>query len=105
MDDLEAERRALVKRIEAGDKKAAIELAWLALEGVGDDDVDALEATAGLVRDAIERCRGDALLLAEAWELVPESIVAYAPAWKEKPTLAAAGRDLGRESSLTALVE
>jgi len=101
----EAERRALEKRIRAGDLEASIDLAALALEVVGDDDVDALNAAAELVRDAIAKCRGDAALLAQAWELVPESIVAFAPAWKEERTLEAARRDLGSESSLTALVE
>ncbi len=104
-DSVAAERRALERRIEAGDRRASIELAELALSVVGDDDVDALEAAAALVRDAIAKCRGDGELLALAWELVPESIVAWAPAWKEKPTLESAHRDLGRDSSLTALVE
>jgi predicted Zn-dependent protease with MMP-like domain len=72
-----------------------------ALDAAGDDDEVALRATAKLVRAALDAARAEEEdeLLDEAWELAAESIIAFAPAWPEKETLAALERDYGAEGA------
>lgn len=103
-EDIEEQRRDLENRARKGDREALIDLADLALRVAGDDDEDALRASAKLVRDAIAKCRDDERLLLEAWELVPEGIIAFARAWPEEETNAAADRDLGAEDPVASLV-
>jgi predicted Zn-dependent protease with MMP-like domain len=103
-DEIEAERRALERRARAGDKDALLDLAHLAVQAAPDDDEEALRAGAALVREAIEKCRGDEALVEQAWEVAAESIIAFAPAWPEGETLAAIERDLDPALSLVFLL-
>jgi predicted Zn-dependent protease with MMP-like domain len=104
MSELEEERRALEARARGGDKRAWLDLAALALDHVSDDDDAANVATAKLVREAVEACRGDAELAVDAFGLVAEGIIAWARAWPEKETLALAERELGKDHELTFLL-